>query len=106
LAVIPFPSFDHFAVSALDLGDRSTHSFSKGTAMESRSRLLADTARISMHLIESVSGVVNAKRLHPFLGIEQQNDRVIDDLVALRREVNAQPRPESMIEDPAILGSH
>jgi hypothetical protein len=73
---LPFPSFDHLAVSALDLGDRDAHSFAKGTAMEDLPRLLARTPRISVHLVVTVGavGAVNAQILGALVKIRSLPD--------------------------------
>jgi hypothetical protein len=103
---LPFPSFDHLAVSALDLGDRDAHSFAKGTAMEDRPRLLAPAPRISVHLVVTVGAVINPNRLQSFLSFEQQNHRIVEDIASLRRELHAQQSAERVIKDPAIVGTH
>src|ERR1039458_710565 len=52
------PCLDHRLVSARDRLDRRAHSCSKSIAMEDLGGLLAALARVSVHLVLSVSAVV------------------------------------------------
>lgn len=74
--------------------------------MKDRARLLAPAPRVSMHLVVAVSGVIDPNRLHSLVAIEQQNHRVVDDIAALRRELDLQQRLEGVIEKPAVIGAH
>jgi hypothetical protein len=74
--------------------------------MEDRPRLLAPAPRISVHLVVGVGAVIKPNRLQAFLGFEQQNHRVFEYVVPLRRELHAEQSPGGVIEDPAVIGAH
>ena len=74
--------------------------------MERRPRLLAFAAGVAVHLVVPVSAVVDADRFGPIPHLEEQDHRVIGDLLALRRELDREHRPEDVIEDAQVVGAH
>ena len=74
--------------------------------MKRLSWLLSAAARITVHLVVPMGAVIDPDRLRRAIDRQQQDDRVVDDLAAVRRELDPEQGVSDVIEDSLIVGAH
>lgn len=93
-------------MAMLDRLHRRSHAFSEVTTAEDNSILLATIPRVSVHLVETVSSVIDTNRLHAEPRCKDKDDRIRDDFSLLGSKCDGHPRARYGIELGLPFSTH
>ena len=74
--------------------------------MEDHAGLLAQLLRVSVQLVDTVGRVLDANRFEAAVDLGDENERIVDHLVASGRELHEQVDSLELVQRMLVAGTH